>query len=859
MDMTNAFFQTRVHPDDVHLTAISTPLGLYEWLAMPMGLKNAPAIHQRRMTAALRKYIGKICHVYLDDIIIWSQTVEEHEKHLRLVLAALRDAKLFCNPAKCEFFKLEIDFLGHHLSQRGVEANTSKVDKVLNWPRPKSTRDVRGFLGLVRYIASFLPRLAEYTRVLTPLTTKAAKASFPPWTDEHEDAFVNIKKLVTSRECLTVIEHDNPGENRIFVTCDASDWRTGAVLSFGPTWESARPVAFDSMQLKGAEKNYPVHEKEMLAIVRALKKWRTDLMGSTFEIWTDHRTLENFNTQRDLSRRQLRWQEFLSQYECSIVYIKGEDNTVADGLSRIPENAFPDEMLENAEPHQVWSAGATIGAVLRVTTDVSVLEDIKRGYESDEFCKRLSTLGMTHAKLVNGLWYVGDRLVIPRAGSIRENLFRMAHDELGHFGSDKCYANLRDAYYWPNMRRDLEQSYIPGCAECQRNKSRTKKVAGPLHPLPVPDTRGSSVAIDFVGPLPKDGGFDCLLTMTDRLGSDYRLVPTVTTLTAEGLAGIFFDNWYCENGLPDEIVCDRDKLFVSKFWRALTSLVGIKLKMSSSFHPETDGASEKTNKTVNQALRFHVRRNQTGWVKALPKIRFDLMNSVNKSTGFSGFQVRMGRAPRLMPPMVTREDLPEHLASTSEGLAAVRVIDDIREIEQEARDNLLAAKVQQAHFANANRGPEHAYKVGDLAMLSTLHRRNQYKHANEKRVAKFMPRWDGPYEVIGVHAETSNYTLDVPNAPGIFPTFHASELKPHVKNDGELYPHREDAQPGPVLTGDGMEEYAVESIIDSRKRGRGWQYLVRWVGYGPEHDRWLPRRELEECEALDLWLSDHDV
>lgn len=182
------------------------------------------------------------------------------------------------------------------------------------------------------------------------------------------------------------------------------------------------------------------------------------------------------------------------------------------------------------------------------------------------------------------------------------------------------YAALRDAYYWPNMRRDLESSYIPGCSDCQRNKSRTTKPPGPLHLLPVPDRHGSSVAMDFVGPLPVDKGFDCILTMTDRLGADFRLAPTNTTITAEDLAAVFFDSWYCENGLPDEIVCDQDKLFVSKFWCSLSALAGVKLKMLTVFHLETDGSSEKTNKTLNQSLRYHVQRNQTGWVKALPRI-----------------------------------------------------------------------------------------------------------------------------------------------------------------------------------------------------------------------------------------------
>ena len=156
-----------------------------------------------------------------------------------MVLEVLRTANLYLNPKKCRFYQTELDFLGHHISARGIEANDLKAGKIVNWPVPKSATEVRSFLGLVRYISMYLPKLAELTCVLTPLTTKAAKTEFPMWTDAHQQAFEDIKSLVASRECLTVIDHVTPNGNKIFVTCDASDWRTGGVLSFGPTWETA--------------------------------------------------------------------------------------------------------------------------------------------------------------------------------------------------------------------------------------------------------------------------------------------------------------------------------------------------------------------------------------------------------------------------------------------------------------------------------------------------------------------------------------------------------------------------------------------------------------------------------------------
>ena len=325
-----------------------------------------------------------------------------------------------------------------------------------------------------------------------------------------------------------------------------------------------------------------MHEKELLAIIRALKKWRADLLGGPISIFTDHRTLENFDTQRDLSRRQARWQEFMAQFEMKIYYVKGEDNTVADALSRLPVV----EVTDDIQPcYKLWIQGS-VNVTMTITADESFLKDVKKGYLEDNFIKKIATgTNVPGMHEENGLWYVGDRLIIPRTASCREDLFCLAHDSMGHFGADKAYTNLRESYYWPNMRKDLENAYVPGCVQCQHNKSQTIKPRGPLHPLPVPDERGSSVAMDFVGPLPEDEGFNCILTMTDRLGSDIHIVPTWTDITAEALASLFFKNWYCENGLPTDIVSDRDKLFISKFWRALHCLTGVHLKMST---PPTD-------------------------------------------------------------------------------------------------------------------------------------------------------------------------------------------------------------------------------------------------------------------------------
>ncbi|GJE97594.1 transposase-like protein [Phanerochaete sordida] len=346
-----------------------------------------------------------------------------------------------------------------------------------------------------------------------------------------------------------------------------------------------------------------------------------------------------------------------------------------------------------------------------------------------------------------------------------------------------------------------------------------------------------SVAIDFVGLLPEDEGKNCIATMTDRCGADMRFVATRTDCSAEDFALVFLDNWYCENGLPDDLVSDHDKLWLSRFWKALHLLTGVNMKLSSAYHPQTNGASERTNKTVIQALRYHVACNQKGWVRALPRIRFNIMNTVNASTGFSPFHLHLGRAPRIIPAIETSDIRTVEDAYGDAGTDAARIISQINTDFLEAQDNMQLVKISQATQANKHRGDKIVYKIGDKVMLSTAHRRRDYLQHGANRVAKFMVRFDGPYRITASHPDTSSYTLALPkHMKEKYPTFHASQLKPYRSNDASLFPAREHARPRPVVGDEGMEEWAVERILGVKHLRRGDKYLIRWQGYGPEDD-----------------------
>ncbi|THG97431.1 hypothetical protein EW026_g4575 [Hermanssonia centrifuga] len=285
----------------------------------------------------------------------------------------------------------------------------------------------------------------------------------------------------------------------------------------------------------------------------------------------------------------------------------------------------------------------------------------------------------------------------------------------------------------------------------------------------------------------------------------------------------------------------------------MRSVFGNVSNVTGAFHPETDGASERTNRTIIQALRYHVERNQTGWARALPLVRFNHMNTINASTGFTPFQLHCGRQPRVIPPLFTA-------AGTRPGTDADHTAALLKRLDadvMEAQDNLLLAKSNQAYHADKHRGKEHVYHVGDKAMLSTFHCRRDFMQHGDHRVAKFMVRWDGPYKVVRAWPESSLYELDLPQHSNAFPKFHSSLLKPHIPNDDSLYPSRAHAKHEPIFDPETSEDqHFVEKILDRRHCGCGWQYLIRWKDFGPEHDLWLPGSCVNNLEALDVYLRD---
>ena len=562
---------------------------------MPFGLTNAPATFMTLMNDVMGPLLDKCVIVYLDDILIFSQNEQEHEKHLRQVLELLRQHKLYGKASKCEFFKESIEFLGHVISAEGIAVDPNKIQVIKEWPTPRHVKDIQAFLGLCNYYWRFVE---NYSKTATPLSDLTHKDKPFLWTEITQEAFETLKKHLINTPILCILDQEKP----FVVATDVSDFAVGAVLC-QDQGKGLQPVAYTSRKMNPAERRYATHEKELLAIIHALRVWRVYLEGRKFSIKSDHATLTHFKNQLTLTRRQARWMEIMEQYDYTIEHIPGKQNIVPDVLSRR------------------WDLQAN--AIMAATLDPGIIEEIKEGIDQDHDFQKVklalqgvpiekpipSTL-LAHYSLDESgrlLYYDKSRICIPR-GPLRTRLLYDHHDAAiaGHQGIERTYATLHPNVYWPRMNSDV-RNYVKSCDSCQRIKAGHQVPAGLLQPLQIPTRPWEQISMDFITHLPKTkAGWDAIIVFVDLFSKMVHFVPSTTTATAPETARLFFDNVFRLHGLPEVIVSDRDAKFTSHFWKALFKTMGTKLAMSTAFHPQTDGQTERANRTLEDMLRAFV-------------------------------------------------------------------------------------------------------------------------------------------------------------------------------------------------------------------------------------------------------------
>ncbi|KAL0169271.1 hypothetical protein M9458_033867, partial [Cirrhinus mrigala] len=810
LDLRSAYNLVRIHSGDEWKTAFITPAGHYHYRVMPYGLVNAPSVFQSFMNEVFREFLHQFVVVYIDDILIYSRNLAEHRHHVAQVLLKLRQHHLYLKAEKCEFHQNTIQFLGYVIGPDGISMDTSKVAAIRDWPQPTSVKELQRFLGFANFYRRFINQFSLLSATLTNLLKDKPKTL--TWTPSASQAFASLKSAFCTAPALVLPDPQEP----FIVEVDASTIGAGAVLSqYSGEPPKLHPCAFFSRKFSPAEQNYDIGNRELLAIKLALEEWRHWLEGARhpFSVITDHRNLEYIREAKRLNPRQARWALFFSRFRFTITYRPGHKNVKADALSRLHQPDLPTTSDPILPPEHflcpiIWDLD-------RQLQEATSLEPVPPGGPED-------------------------KVYVP--SSMRSALLDSVHSSpgSGHPGSKRTLSLLRSRFWWPQMAREVSQ-HVHACSVCAMTNTPRQLPCGKLVPLPIPTRPWSHIGIDFVTDLPSSNNYTCILVIVDRFSKSCKFIPLSCLPTAMETAEALLHSIFRYYGLPEDIVSDRGPQFISRVWHAFFRNLQISVSLSSGYHPQTNGQTERKIQELGRYLRAYCSSNQHDWSRYLPWAEY-AQNSLRQSTtGLTPFQCVLGYQPALFPWSGEPSNVPavDHWFRESE-----RVWDS-------AHVHLQHAVRSHKIFADVRRRPAPTFQPGELVWLSTKDIRLRLP------CKKLSPRYIGPFP-IQRQLNPVTYQLQLPSHYRIHPAFHVSLLKPatnpplppSTESDGTEVP------PPPEILED-PSIYRVKEILDSRRRGGQIEYLIDWEGYGPEERSWIPRKDILDPTLLSEFHQQH--
>ena len=840
IDIRSGFNNIRIRKGDEWKGAFKCARGLFEPTVMFFGMCNSPATFQTMMDEILKECIDAGCVVvYVDDIMIFHADLHILRQMTKKVLDLLRKFGLYAKPEKCTFEATTVEFLGLVISKGQIRMDPVKVQGVIDWPAPKTLRQLRSFIGFLNFYRRFVKDFAKIAKPLNDLTKKDVKWS---WSIDCQQAFDSLKEIITSAPVLSFPDHNKPK----MIETDASKFAYGAILSQleGDVW---KPLAYMSRTMQPTETRYDVHDKELLAIVKALNEWQQylpNLAGAPTLVISDHQNLQYFTTARQVKPRQLRWKEFLSGFNIKILYRPGKSSTKPDALSRRYDHDIVEDPKEEVILEPTLFANTiseayfpdvlqAVIASMEVTEEPSLPKEIWHEQMKDPLIRGFLMIKESDTKVIppgwdwNGEYWTKDgRMYVP--AKVRHKVLRAHHDAktAGHPGQLRTLELVSRDYWWPQMSTYVK-TYVSTCDSCNRNKTFPGKPVGFLKPTEVPTRPWQHISSDLITQLPQSNGFDAILVIVCLLSKMLRLIPTTSDLSSYGMAKLFLEHVWRVFGFPEKVISDRGPQYASNFMRDLANMLGIKLGLSTAYHPQTDGQTERANQEVEQYLRHFVNEYQSDWADLLVTAEFSINNRVNASTKASPFQLVYGFSPRvgLEPRKGSKIEKVEEFSSR------------MQDTWKDTQAALRLAKEDMARFYNQRRKPTPDFSVGDKVWLdaSNISTTRPTKKLDVKRL--------GPYpivEKIGTH----NYRLRLPKGLFVHPTFHVSRLRLYQEDP---IPERHQKPPPPVKTKEGPA-YEIEKLLKVRLRKRGprttREFLVDWKGYGKEERSWEPENHI---------------
>lgn len=825
MDIRWGYKNHRIKKEDQYKAAFKTIYGTYVPRVVYFGLKNAPPFFQRMMarefSPIMQKYESYLSN-YLDDWIVATPGGQEglrlHRQIMHEFLDLMEKLSYFLKLKKCEFERPKVEFLGWSITKDGITVDPSKAKGLAEWPRQlRNLKELRRTLGILGYQRPFIRGYAALAKPLTELTKKNVPFV---WKEEHTKALDQLIQRVTTAPVLACPDPDR----QFFLEVDASSFALGAVLFQKESSGKRRDVAYFSKALTATERNYDIWDREFLAIVVAFRTWRHLLAGTQepVQVLTDHANLQYYRHPQKINRRVARYINFLEDFNYQLKHIPGVNNR-ADALSRRPD--YDDGTGDNdqiiALPNELFAK-----AIAAITLD----ETIKRKQRSNQSQLKEWANKYYLTKKKDGVWYKETALVVPEEERDRRTILETYHDALtsGHPGAAKTLRAVNRDYWWPEIRRYV-QEYIRGCAKCQENKTNTHPNKPPLQPI-TPDSQAqpfSTISVDFIVKLPESNGYNTILTITDHdCTKSVILLPCREEMGSLEVAKLYLERVFPFTGLPTKVISDRDPKFTSKVFKEVCDLLQIKQNMSSAYHPQTDGQSEKTNQHVETALRIFGNFRQDDWSELLPIIQYQINARVSDATKQVPYETWMGFIPRTYQP--TRDSF---LPSIEERKLR------LRETWKMAKESM--ARAQSFWKRSINFQP---YEKGDKVWLEGTNLKTSHP------TTKLRPKRFGPFEITEKLGAVT-YRLALPGTWKLHNAFHAAVLSPYKETavHGVNYP-----SPTPELI-DGEPEWEIEEILGSRHHGRkrGLQYLVKWVGYPSSDNSWEPAENVHAPELVD--------
>jgi hypothetical protein len=594
-DVRWGYNNIRIKEEDRWKAAFKTNRGLFEPTVMFFGLTNSPATFQTMMDTIFRREIasGDI-FIYMDDILIATKgSLGYHRSKVAHILQKLKDNDLYLKPEKCSFHKQEVEYLGVIVGRGKVKMDPIKVEGITKWPTPTNLRELCSFLGFGNYYKDFIDHYSALARPLHDLTKKDNPWH---WTQRENTAFQLLKRLFTS---YPVLRNPDP-QRQYIVDTDASQYAVGATISQDFS-DGRHPIAYFSKSLSSAERNYDIYDRELLAIIYAVKAFRYLLLGARqqFIIRSDHENLKYFKSPQKITPRQARWNEFLQDYDFKLIHFPGKSNTIADLLSRRKDfegGVNPNESV-TLLPNHLFA---------------------RKIYLEDDQEKRRKILHQIHDTPIGG-----------------------------HPGISNTWELVRRHYEGPKLHQFVE-NYVKGCAKCQESKVLTHLKRTPLYHFDTHVEQGpfQYVSMDLITDLPPSNKYDAILTIVDQgCSKAAKFIPCHKTIDGQGVAQLYLRHLFPLFGIPRRIISDRDPRFTSHFSKAVCKATGIQQNLSTAFHPRTDGQTERMNRWIEDYLRHFVSARQNDWSTLLPVAEFAHNSWKHESTTYTPHQLITGINP----------------------------------------------------------------------------------------------------------------------------------------------------------------------------------------------------------------------